>query len=117
MTQEKHYWSVEDIESMTENVQTTEVEYQGKFIKISWCELTESEEPKVLTVDDSLSEPEKNEQYLKLAKERVSKMMAKAQEKQPDESVISLKTYELLPASAKFTISNKILGVELPNEQ
>ena len=117
MEEEKQYWSVEDLESLTENVQTTEVEYQGKFIKISWCELTESEEPKVLTVDDSLSEAEKNEEYLKLAKERVSKMMAKAQEKQPVDSVISLKTYDLLPASAKFTISNKILGVELPNEQ
>ena len=112
---EKQYWSMDELLSLTETVQEAEIDYQGKMIKVSWCELTESEEPKVLTVDDSLSEPEKNEQYLKLAKERVSKMMAKAQEKQPDESVISLKTYELLPASAKFTISNKILGVELPN--
>ena len=29
MTEEKQYWSVEDLESLTENVQTTEVEYQG----------------------------------------------------------------------------------------
>jgi len=116
-TQEKEYWSVEDLEALTDTVQTEELDYQGKLIKISWWGLTEREEPKVLSVDESLSEDEKNAQYLDLAKERVSKMMSKAQEKQPDDSVLKMTTYEKLPASAKYMISNKILGVELPNEQ
>ena len=118
MTEEKQYWSVEDLESLTENVQTTEVEYQGKYIKISWCELTESEEPKAIVVDDSLSEEEKNAEYLELAKERISSMMKKAQEKRPDPSVLSMEVYNKLPSSAKFAVTNKMLGVDdMGNEQ
>ena len=43
MTDEKQYWSVDELESLTETVQEAEVEYQDKLIKVSWCELTESE--------------------------------------------------------------------------
>ena len=52
MEEEKQYWTVEDLESLTETVQEAEVEYQGKYIKISWCELTESEEPKAMVMDE-----------------------------------------------------------------
>jgi hypothetical protein len=116
MEEEKQYWTVEDLESLTETVQEAEVKYQGKFIKISWCELTESEEPKALVVDDSLSEEEKNAEYLELAKERITAMMKKAQEKKPDSNVLSLEVYNLLPSSAKFIVTNKMLGVDDPNE-
>ena len=81
MEEEKQYWTVEDLESLTDTVQEAEVKYQEKYIKVSWCELTESEEPKAIVVDDSLSEEEKNEQYLELAKERIGLMMKKAQDK------------------------------------
>ena len=118
MEEEKQYWTVEDLESLTETVQEAEVEYHGKFIKISWCELTESEEPKAIVVDDSLSEEEKNAEYLELAKERISSMMKKAQEKRPDPSVLSMEVYNKLPSSAKFAVTNKMLGVDdMGNEQ
>ena len=116
--EEKQYWTVEDLESLTETVQEAEVKYQEKYIKISWCELTESEEPKALVIDDSLSEEEKNTQYLELAKERISAMMKKAQNKKPDPSVLSMEVYNKLPSSAKFAVTNKMLGVDdMGNEQ
>ena len=117
MEEEKQYWTVEDLESLTETVQEAEVEYHGKYIKISWCELTESEEPKAIMVDDSLSEEEKNAEYLELAKERIGSMMKKAQDKQPDSSVLSMDVYNTLPSSAKFAVTNVMLGVSGPNEQ
>ena len=116
MEEEKQYWTVEDLESLTETVQEAEVEYHGKYIKISWCELTESEEPKAIMVDDSLSEEEKNKEYLDLAKQRIAAMMGKAQEKKPDPSVLSMEVYKKLPSSAKFLVTNKMLGVDDPNE-
>ena len=117
MEEEKQYWTVEDLESLTETVQEAEVEYHGKFIKISWCELTESEEPKAIVVDDSLSEEEKNKQYLELAKERIGLMMKKGQDKKPDPSVLSVEVFSKLPSSAKFIVTNKMLGVDDPNVQ
>ena len=43
-------------------------------------------------------------------------MMKKAQEKQPDEKVLSAEVFEKLPTSLKFLVSNKIIGVADPNE-
>ena len=116
MEEEKQYWTVEDLESLTETVQEAEVEYKEKYIKISWCELTESEEPKALMVDESLSEEEKNKQYLDLAKERIAAMMKKAQDKKPDPSVLSMEVYSKLPSTVKFIVTNKMLGVDAGNE-
>lgn len=117
MEEEKQYWTVEDLESLTDTVQEAEVEYQGKYIKISWCELTESEEPKAMVIDESLSEEEKNKEYLEIAKERIAGMMKKAQDKKPDPSVLSMEVYNKLPSSAKFAVTNKMLGVDTGNEQ
>ncbi len=117
MTEEKQYWTVEELESLTETVQETEITYQKKSIKLSWCELTESEEPKALAIDENLSEEDKNKAYLELARERVAAMMTKAQEKSVDESVLSVSVFEKLPTTLKFLVSNKILGISDPNEQ
>tara|TARA_B100001094_G_C18112093_1_gene761791 strand:- start:616 stop:969 length:354 start_codon:yes stop_codon:yes gene_type:complete len=117
MTEEKQYWTVEELESLTDTVQETEIEYQEKVIKISWCELTESEEPKALAVDENLSEEERNQAYLELARERVAAMMIKGQEKKPDESVLPVSVFEKLPTTLKFLVSNKVLGISDPNEQ
>ena len=43
-------------------------------------------------------------------------MMKKAQEKQPDEKVLTAEVFQKLPTSLKFLVSNKILGVADPNE-
>ena len=78
--------------------------------------MTESEEPKSLSIDETLSEKERNEEFLDLARQRTMAMMKKAQEKQPDEKVLSAEVFEKLPTSLKFLVSNKILGVADPNE-
>ena len=116
MEEEKQYWTVDELESLTETVQETEVVYQGKSIKVSWCELTESEEPKNLAIDESLSEEERNKEFLDLARARTVAMMEKAQDKKPDETVLSTVVFEKLPTSLKFLVSNRILGVADPNE-
>ena len=116
MEEEKQYWSVEELESLTETVQEAEIDYQGKMIKISWCELTESEEPKNLAIDENLSEEERNKEFLELARERCKAMMIKAQDKKPDDSILSVDVFTKLPTSLKFLISNRVLGVADPNE-
>jgi len=117
MTDEKQYWSVDELELLTETVQEAEVEYQDKLIKVSWCELTESEEPKNLAIDENLSEEERNKEFLELARERCKAMMIKAQDKKPDDSVLSIDVFAKLPTTVKFLVSNKVLGVADPNEQ
>ena len=116
MEEEKQYWTVDEVESLTETVQEAEIEYQGKMIKVSWCELTESEEPKSLSIDESLSEEERNQEFLELARNRTVAMMEKAQVKSPDKKVLSPEVFHKLPTTVKFTVSNKILGVADPNE-
>ena len=60
MTEEtQEYWSLDELESLTDTVQEAEVDYQGKMIKVSWSELTESEEPKAMVLDENLSETKK----------------------------------------------------------
>ena len=40
MTEEaKEMWTIEELVQMTEEVQSTELEWQGKALKIQWCEL------------------------------------------------------------------------------
>ena len=118
MTEEtQEYWSLDDLESLTETVQEAAVEYQGKHIKLAWCELTESEEPKAMVIDENLSEEDKNAQFLELARTKTKSMMKKAHDKQPDEMVLSVEVYDKLPATVKFAVSNKILGISDPNEQ
>jgi len=114
-TKEKQYWSVDDLESLTDTIQEADITYQDKLIKVAWCELTESEEPKLLSMDESLSEDEKNEQYIELAKERVVKMMTKANEKKATDGALPVEVFGKLPSSVKFSVTNKILGVADPN--
>ena len=49
---EKEVWSMEDLLSLTDEVQTEEMEYKGKIISLQWCELVESEEPKMAMPSD-----------------------------------------------------------------
>ena len=58
MEEEKQYWSMDELLSLTDKVQEIEVEYGEKFLKVQWCELTESEEPKMIMPDESLPEEE-----------------------------------------------------------
>jgi len=110
MEEEKQYWSMDELLSITEKVQETEIEYANKYLKIQWCELTESEEPKMIMPDDSLPEEEKTKIYVEMAADRVKTMMSKANEKNPEGIVIKLEDWDKLPTNLRYNIQNKILG-------
>ena len=51
--EEKQVWTIEELVAMTETVQSSEIEYNGKVLPIQWCELTEEEEPKMYVPDEN----------------------------------------------------------------
>jgi hypothetical protein len=104
------YWSLEELTALTDTVQSKDVEYNGKNIKVQWMELAESEEPKKLIPDDSLPEQEKNEFFQELAKERVTRMISKANENRPSEGFLTNDVWQRLPTTVKWTISGAILS-------
>ena len=107
---ETQYWSIDELVELTEQVQEAELEYKGKIVKFQWCELAESEEPKVLMVDDNMPAEEKNEKYMAIGRERTLKMMQKADDKNPDgPSLVAV--WDKLPSNLKYQISNVIMGV------
>jgi hypothetical protein len=95
MTEEKakEVWTIDDLVALTETVQSAEVEYQGKLLPIQWCELTESEEPKI-------------------AQLRVGKMISKANTMNPDNITLTDETWIKLPTTIRWQVSGKILGGE-----
>ena len=112
----KEYWTLEDLESLTETVQEAEIEHQGKFFLVKWCELVESEEPKY-DLDDNLSEEEKQEYYMRLGKERCLSMIKKAADKESDYAGISVEQWANLPSTLKFKVQNKLMGVTVSDFQ
>jgi len=114
--EEKQYWSIDELVEMTELVQEGELEYMKKMVKFQWCELAESEEPKIKVLDDKLSEDEKNEEYMQMGKLRTKLMMEKADEKNPDgPSLVSV--WDKIPATLKYQITNTMMGIQQnPNE-
>ena len=61
MSEEKEYWSLDELVAMTDKVQHGEIDYKGKSVEFQWCELSESEEPKVMMLDEDMSEDGKSE--------------------------------------------------------
>ena len=54
-------WSMEDLIALTDEVQSEDMNYKGKTVKIQWCELVEAEEPKMAIPSEDTPEEEKNE--------------------------------------------------------
>jgi len=117
MTKEaKEYWTLDELVDLTETVQMKEVEHQGKFLNVQWCELVESEEPK-FTIDEDMSEEEKNQYYQDLGKQRCLKMLLKANEKSPENAVITEESWNLIPSTLKYKVQNIMLGADETNFQ
>jgi hypothetical protein len=116
MTEEKEYWSLDELIALTETVQKAEIEHQGKYINIQWCELVESEEPK-FDVDETLSETERNTMYMELGKERCLRMLAKASTKNPEGNEITEELWHQLPSTLKYKIQNTLMGVDVSDFQ
>ena len=116
MTEEKEYWSLDELVALTETVQETELEHQGKFIKLQWCELVESEEPK-FDIDESLDEAAKNQMYMDLGKERCLAMLTKAANKNPDGPIMTKELWDHLPSTLKYKMQNTMMGVDVSDFQ
>ena len=113
MTENKvEMWSMDDLIALTDEVQSEELEYKGKSVEIQWCELVESEEPKMVMPDDSESEEEKNAYYSELDNKKILKMIEKANVKNPDGASIDNDVWAKLPTSLKYRISAKVMGTE-----
>ena len=110
MTEEQEMWTIEELVSMTEEVQKKDVQWAGKKLRIQWCELTESEEPKMSLPDDDAPSEEQTEYYKKLAAERVLKMIEKANVKSPETTMISGENYLSLPTTLRWQVSSVVLG-------
>tara|TARA_R100000458_G_C8273387_1_gene248277 strand:+ start:1050 stop:1400 length:351 start_codon:yes stop_codon:yes gene_type:complete len=109
---EKEVWSMEDLLSLTDEVQTEEMEYKGKTISLQWCELVESEEPKMAMPSDDAPEEEKNAYYQTIANEKIVKMIEKANEKNPDGAFVTGEVWSKLPTTLKYKMSAKVMGTE-----
>tara|TARA_Y100000593_G_C4162434_1_gene262706 strand:+ start:68 stop:424 length:357 start_codon:yes stop_codon:yes gene_type:complete len=105
-------WSMEDLIALTDEVQSEDMEYKGKTVHIQWCELVESEEPKMAIPSDDTPEEEKNDYYTQLAAEKVMKMIEKANEKNPEGATLSPEVWSKLPTTLKYKISAKIMGTD-----
>ena len=103
-------WTIESLVALTDEVQNEEVEYRGKVLKIQFCELTEEEEPKMLLPDDDMPSEEANEYYREIASQRVSRMIAKANEKNPEGITLSEDNWGKMPTTLRWQISGTILG-------
>jgi hypothetical protein len=113
MTEEKKkmdVWSIEELIAMTDTVQSKDIEWQGKILKIQYCELTEEEEPKMLLPDDDLPSEEQNEYYREIASQRVARMITKANGKNPEGTTLSDDNWSQMPTTLRWAISGTVLG-------
>ena len=118
MTEEKKQmdvWSIEELIAMTDTVQTQDIEWQRKILTVQYCELTEEEEPKMLLPDDDMPSEEQNEYYREIASQRVSRMIVKANEKNPDGVTITEDNWSKMPTTLRWQISGTVLGTQ-PSE-
>tara|TARA_R100001594_G_scaffold45247_1_gene78032 strand:+ start:3561 stop:3923 length:363 start_codon:yes stop_codon:yes gene_type:complete len=109
---EKKIWSMDELVALTDEVQEDEIIFREGVVKFQFCELTEGEEPKLRNVSEDLPEEEKMAMYQEIGSKRVLKMILKANNKNPDGPAISEEQWGLLPTTLRYTIANKILGVE-----
>ena len=113
MTESKvEMWSMDDLIALTDEIQSEELEYKGKSVTIQWCELVESEEPKMVIPDEGESEEQKNAYYTELANKKILKMIEKANEKNPDGTFIDSEVWSKIPTSLKYRISAKVMGTD-----
>jgi len=105
-------WSLEELTSMTDEVQEATILFKEKNLTYQYCELTAAEEPSFGALQAGASEEEKMEYYTKIGSDRILTMLVKANEKNPEGPCISKKTWELLPTTLRYTISNQIMGVK-----
>jgi len=113
MTEEKkkEVWTIEALVELTEKVQSGSVNYLDKELPIQWCDLVESEEPKVdLAAVDAADEGEKQEIFAQFGTERVLAMIEKGNKKNPDGITLTRESWGKIPATVRWQLSGIVLG-------
>tara|TARA_Y100000310_G_scaffold34237_1_gene32378 strand:+ start:445 stop:810 length:366 start_codon:yes stop_codon:yes gene_type:complete len=108
----KNVWSVEELVSLTTEVQTQTISYRGKEFKFQFCELKEKEEPKLRWLPDDVSEDDRAAWATEIGIERILLMIDKANKKNPEGATITSENWNALPATLRYTITSEILQVE-----
>ena len=106
----KELWTIDELKALTSEVQTNELEYKGKTLTIQWCELTEAEEPKMIIPADDMPEDEKNLVFAQIGTQKVLAMVEKANGLNPDGITIDTDSWDVLPSTLRYNISNVVLG-------
>jgi hypothetical protein len=103
-------WTIDELKALTNEVQTEDLDYKGKSLTVQWCELTEAEEPKMAIPDDNLPEEDKTKLYTQIGSAKVIAMIEKANGLNPDGTTVDKESWELLPSTLRYNISNVVLG-------
>ena len=106
-------WTIDELTSLTTTVQSAEIEYQGKVLPIQWCELTESEEPKMSMAPEGVDE---NQHYAEIASERMLAMINKANNLNPDAKTLDESSWKLLPTTLRWSITNTVMQTKDSNQ-
>jgi|TARA_R100000049_G_C1910478_1_gene57969 hypothetical protein len=108
----KNVWSVEELVSLTSEVQTGAITYRGREFGFQFCELKEKEEPKIKWLPENVKEEERAAWATEIGVERILLMIDKANKKNPDGATITSDNWNALPATLRYTITSEILQVE-----
>ena len=109
MTENK-FWNIDELVALTDEVQTSEVDYNEKKLKFQYCELTEGEEPKLDLPPADASEEEQNKAYQKIGQARIMAMIDKANKKNPEGATVSIDNWDKLPSTIRWGLSQAVLG-------
>ena len=110
MTEKKDTWTIDELVNLTDKVQTSETEYNGKKFVFQYCELTEGEEPKMKFAPEGASQEEQNEKFKEIGQARILAMIVKANKKNPDGISITEENWPKMPSTIRWGVSNAILG-------
>ena len=80
----ENVWTIEELVSLTDKVQTGTTKYNGKDFEFQYCELTEAEEPKLVLPEAGATNPEG--------------------------ASVTADNWPKLPSTIRWGISNSILG-------
>jgi G:T/U-mismatch repair DNA glycosylase len=107
---ENEFWNIDELVALTDEVQTSEVDYNEKKLKFQYCELTEGEEPKLDLPPADASEEEQNKAYQRIGQARILAMIDKANKKNPEGATVSAENWEKLPSTIRWGLSQAVLG-------
>jgi len=103
-------WTMDDLVSLTDEVQVAEIEFREKKVKFQFCELTEGEEPKLELPPADATQDEQNIAYQKIGQARIMTMIDKANKMNPEGATVSTENWEQLPSTIRWGLSQAVLG-------